>query len=289
MNKNNLLAAAAFTPGSIQSPDAWVGHLPFAAWLVKELAPAALVELGTHTGNSYFAFCQAIAEYGLSTKCYAVDTWQGDEHAGQYSDAVFSRVDEHNRDKYRKFSSLLRMTFDDALSYFSDQSIDVLHIDGLHTYDAVRHDFETWLPKLAPGGVILFHDTNVRERSFGVWKLWDQLKRTYPNNLEFTHSHGLGVLQPSCALNGKRLVWLQDEAEKKQLIDYFAALGGHQLERYALKSQIADCDERVASLSQESLECHRQIGALRASTSWRVTAPLRLVRRLLGRQGREQN
>ena len=273
MLPKSLITAAAFTPNSLQFPPPWVGHIPFAAWVIKEVSPKIFVELGTHSGNSYFSFCQAVAEGDLPTKCYAVDTWQGDEHAGEYNDEIYSKVSAHHQEHYAGFSRLLRMTFDDAVMYFADESIEMLHIDGLHTYEALLHDFETWLPKLAPGAVVMFHDTNVRERNFGVWKVWAELQTRYPNHLEFLHSNGLGVLQLNNALGEKKLLLLEpDSPEKQILISYFAALGSAQFERYGLKEletqaarlsqAVAERDGQVVSLHQAVAERDGQLASL---------------------------
>lgn len=180
-------------PMRIVPPDPWTGHIPLAFWLVKVLRPRAFVELGTHSGNSYFAFCQAMAAFSPAARAYAVDTWQGDEHAGEYDETVFAEVQSFNTQHFRQFSTLLRATFDDARAYFPDGEVDLLHIDGMHTYEAVRHDFETWQGALSSRGVVVFHDTNVRERNFGVWRYWRELTTQYPF-FEFDHSNGLGII-----------------------------------------------------------------------------------------------
>ncbi len=171
----------------------WAGHLTTAFWLTKAVRPRVFVELGTHTGNSYSAFCQAISWLGLPALAFAVDTWRGDDQTGFYEEDVFNDLRAFNENHFAGFSKLLRTTFDEAHEYFDDGSVDLLHIDGLHTYEAVRHDFETWKNAASSSAVVIFHDTNGRGRDFGVWRLWRELAETYPA-FEFHHSEGLGIL-----------------------------------------------------------------------------------------------
>ncbi len=180
-------------PDRLTEIPGWHGHIPFAFWVIEAVKPRLFVELGTHKGDSYSAFCQSVSELGIPTICYAVDSWEGDEHSGLYGDEIFVELSAYNQRKFGAFSTLLRMYFEDALAYFDDGTIDLLHIDGYHTYDAVKTDFDKWISKLSSRGVVLFHDIMVREREFGVWKFWDEIKTRYPS-IEFTHSNGLGVL-----------------------------------------------------------------------------------------------
>ena len=170
-------------PAHETSVSAWKGHRGFAQRLIKALQPEVFVELGVHAGDSYFT----IVETMRGGKAYGVDTWAGDKHAGFYDDGIWNMVQTVN--KQYPFSTLLRMPFDQAAGIVSD-GINLLHIDGLHTYEAVKHDFETWEPKVTD--VILLHDICVPENpDFGVWKLWAEIKND--KCFEFNHCHGLAV------------------------------------------------------------------------------------------------
>ena len=213
-------------PSRLAVASAWYGHVPFGYWLVGQTRPRVVVELGTHYGVSYAAFCDAVVEHRLPTRCYAIDTWQGDDYAGHYGEEVFTDIAGFHDLRYRDFSTLLRMTFDEARAQFPDGGIDLLHIDGEHGLDAVRHDFENWLPALSDRAVVLFHDINVRERAFGVWSLWDELSRRYPS-FEFPHSSGLGLLavgsEPPPVI--ATLCGLRDEGAIATIRERFARLG----------------------------------------------------------------
>lgn len=184
----------AFLRPRLRQPYSWAGHIPFAYALIDMLRPATYVELGTDTGNSYLAICQAVKHLRLATRCFAVDSWIGDPHARFYGEDVYRTLRAYHDPKYGSFSTLVRKYFEDAVSDFDDNSIDLLHIDGLHTYEAVRNDFETWKPKLSERAVVLFHDSTVKDGDFGVWKFIEELAETY-SMFSFNHSNGLTVMQ----------------------------------------------------------------------------------------------
>jgi hypothetical protein len=180
-------------PDRAVNPPSWLEHVPFAFWLMDVLRPRVLVELGTHSGNSYAAFAQAVQFLGLPTAAYAVDTWRGDSQAGFYDEDVFEDWSQYHDQRFSAFSRLVRSTFDEAAAHFADGSIDLLHLDGCHTYEAASADLRRWRPKLGRTAVILIHDTNVREGDFGTWRVWEELRSDHPT-FEFLHGHGLGVV-----------------------------------------------------------------------------------------------
>jgi hypothetical protein len=180
-------------PSRLGAGSAWYGHVPFAHWLVSAIRPRLVVELGTHNGVSFAAFCEAVRRNSLATRCIAVDLWQGDAHAGFYGEAVFRDLAGFVAAHYAGFAELRRSDFAAALDGVADGSVDLLHVDGRHRYEDVREDFEGWRPKLSQHAVVLFHDICETREDFGVHRYWAELTSGAPH-FAFHHAHGLGVL-----------------------------------------------------------------------------------------------
>jgi glycosyltransferase involved in cell wall biosynthesis len=193
-----------------------------------------------------------------------VDTWRGDPHAGDYGDEVLDELRSFHDERFSAFSTLLQCTFDEALDHFEDASIDLLHIDGLHTYQAVRHDFESWLPKLSDRAVVLFHDINERRGDFEVWRLWAELRRQYPA-FEFVHGHGLGLLAvgPDVPPVIAGLCELSDPPAVAMIRERFARLG----ERWWVDTQkrmlLQDIGQRAAAANAEAQGLRTDVVRLR--------------------------
>ncbi len=229
--------AEKLSPALLKSPW-WIGHIPFAFELIGRQRPRTLVELGTYSGSSFAAFCQAAEACGAGTKCYGIDLWEGDMHMGSFDEALFREVADYMAARHPQTATLVRKDFNSAVADFADGTVDFLHIDGTHTYEAVANDFRTWLPKLSESGVVLFHDVNVTvenvgepAKHFGVRRFFDETKAAYPH-AEFDHCYGLGVIVVGAraAPEVLELVELSRTPEAKA---YFTARGEEVSRRFA--------------------------------------------------------
>ncbi|WP_419759659.1 glycosyltransferase [Acidisoma sp.] len=203
---------------------AWLGHLPFAFWLMRAAQPALLVEIGPHPGAAYAAFCQSVARDRLATQCFSIDV--SAESLVAQAEEVHDDLHAHLEQRFTGFSHVLRCRLDDALARFPNGSVDLLHIDGLNSYERLRRVFEAWLPKLSERAVVLLHGTTERQAGFEVWRLWAEVAARWPA-FEFVHGQGLGVLcvgpdAPTAVLD---LTALPAEAAIR-LRDRFTYLGG---------------------------------------------------------------
>jgi predicted O-methyltransferase YrrM len=228
--------AEQLSPRLLKSPW-WIGHIPFAYELIGRQRPNTIVELGTYSGSSFAAFCQAVEACGLEAKCYGIDLWEGDIHMGKFDEDLFREVSGYMASTYPAIASLVRKDFNDAAADFRDQSVDLLHIDGTHTLEAVSNDFRTWLPKMSDRGVVLFHDVNVTVMNtgeaalrFGVRKFFDSVKGRYPH-FEFSHCWGLGVLVVG-SNPPQAVMELVEMARSPDFAAYFAAKGALVSKRF---------------------------------------------------------
>ena len=177
----------------------WSGHRNFAYDYISYYNPKNIVELGSYYGCSTFAFMQAIKDNDLDTTVYAIDTWAGDDFTKtDYRENVYLAFSDIANTCFKNNKLImLRKTFDEALEEFEDKSIELLHIDGSHHYEDVKHDFENWIQKVTDDGVIFFHDISIDKmygEIMGSHYFWEEIKNQYSYTVEFDFSYGLGIV-----------------------------------------------------------------------------------------------
>jgi predicted O-methyltransferase YrrM len=250
----------AINPGFRSSP--WAGHRRFVYDLIANLQPALTVELGTHYGVSLFAMAQSLKDHGMTCRLVGIDTWEGDEHAGFYNNEVFESFEDIRSNVYASVNSeALRMRFEEAVDLFEDGSIDLLHIDGLHTYQSTKQDFETWLPKISDRGIILFHDVS-EATGYGTSLFWSEIRGTAPN-VTFPHSFGLGVFFP----NGVPLGCEEIIEGSSNLPEWYEVRSRLDLAEIQVVDQAAMIDDRDAAISAMTAMIDDRDAAISAMTA----------------------
>lgn len=137
-----------------------------------------IAELRKHFGNKKISVIEIGARYGDSSevilknlnikKYYIVDPYISyDDYKDGFNDIISEdstiyektrkRLKDHPVEFIRKFS-------DDAYSMFDDNSIDLIFVDGNHSYEYVLSDIRNYTPKVKGGGIICGDDYFMRNK-----------------------------------------------------------------------------------------------------------------------------
>jgi O-antigen biosynthesis protein len=143
-----------WTPEGLGRPSTWWSHVPFAFWLVAQCKPRLLIELGTHDGVSYTAFCEAVSRLKIQTQCYAVNDsrFEDKDINGDILELEFEEV--HSR-RYDAFSHILRQSFASVVSGVGDHTIDLLHVAMVNPDETLLQDFDQYRLKFSDRAVVI--------------------------------------------------------------------------------------------------------------------------------------
>jgi hypothetical protein len=137
------------------------------------------------------------------------------------------------------------------------------------------HDFDTWLPKMAENGVIIFHDTEVFDKGFGVFKFFGEISAKHPN-FKFKHSFGLGVLFLGTPDDYPES--LMALAANRDLMEDYANLVFDVASSLHVRFVAAQTGAGLSSISKGSEDQESII--IPGSRSWKLIMMLRRLRRL---------
>jgi len=165
--------------------------------VVAELKPKVVLEIGTAGGDTLFLFTRVADP---EAKIISVDL-PGGPFGGGYPRWKIPLYKSFSKGGQRIY--LVRgdshdpRTLEEVKRILGDEKVDFLFIDGDHTYEGVKKDFEMYSPLVRERGIVAFHDIvpGSPENVGGVPKFWDEIKMRY-EYLEVVknwHQGGYGI------------------------------------------------------------------------------------------------
>lgn len=190
------LVEQAFAQGMIQIK----AEILSLARFLKQMDLRNMLEIGTESGGTFYLWCRLIAGVKIS-----LDWPQGFSGSGRNRD---ESVLAARNQRMRSWAPNVHLISENShapgarekvAEVLAGQSIDFLFLDGDHSYEGVKQDFETYRAFVRKDGWIVFHDINDSEyhraRGCEVARLWTEIegqKREFNAGLEWG---GIGLLQ----------------------------------------------------------------------------------------------
>ena len=124
-------------------------YLPFLYEQARSRPGCRVLELGSRKGNSTLAFLAGVQEAGGHV-------WSND-----ITDVTLDPEGMRPWRAHPKWTFVRGDDMDPAVQAQLPAEVDVLFIDTSHEYEHTLAELRAYMPRLAPGGVALFHDTNI--------------------------------------------------------------------------------------------------------------------------------
>jgi predicted O-methyltransferase YrrM len=170
------------------------------AEIVAAMKPRSLMEIGTNKGGTLCILSRLASPDAVIV---SLDLPGGDFGGGYkpYHAAIFKHFTRAKQKLHllRGDSHSLQMELA-ARGVLGETKLDLLFIDGDHTYEGVKKDFESYSPLVRPGGIVAFHDIveHVKIPTCQVSRLWNEVKGLHRHE-EIIESRaqgwaGIGVL-----------------------------------------------------------------------------------------------
>lgn len=158
-----------------------------------------VMEIGSMYGGTLWCWLSTLSLKQLTVIDKLVETFDSRYNTQKHCHELWGQWCRYNKCAYACLEQDSAKPSAISTAHLIASQVDILFIDGDHTYEGVKADYNNYKDLVRTGGVIIFHDIAYEKDSvyFGVKPLWEELKKEYPKYEEFVTNpaeRGIGVL-----------------------------------------------------------------------------------------------